>query len=73
MRLAARIRAGGSAPAEAAPQTSNIAPQTVSNSRFIEIVIVTRFAEVVEKWEYRVRLNGADHQWGKDPPKEVVG
>jgi len=22
---------------------------------------------------YRVRLNGADHQWGKDPPKEVVG
>jgi len=20
-----------------------------------------------------VRLNGADHQWGKDPPKEVVG
>ena len=22
---------------------------------------------------YRVRLNGVDHQWGKDPPKEVVG
>jgi hypothetical protein len=22
---------------------------------------------------YRVRLNGEDHQWGKDPPKEVVG
>jgi len=22
---------------------------------------------------YQVRLNGADHQWGKDPPKEVVG
>src|SRR6516225_9950625 len=21
-------------------------------------------------WRYRVRLNGADHQWGKDPPKE---
>jgi len=20
-----------------------------------------------------VRLNGVDHQWGKDPPKEVVG
>jgi len=28
---------------------------------------------LVEKWAYRVRLNGADHQWGKDPPKEVVG
>jgi hypothetical protein len=25
------------------------------------------------KWGYRVRLNGADHQWGKDPLKEVVG
>ena len=25
------------------------------------------------KRHYRVRLNGADHQWGKDPPKEVVG
>ena len=22
---------------------------------------------------YRVRLNSANHQWGKDPPKEVVG
>jgi hypothetical protein len=22
---------------------------------------------------YRVRLNGEDHQWGKDPLKEVVG
>jgi len=28
---------------------------------------------VDEKRGYRVRLNGADHQWGKDPPKEVVG
>jgi hypothetical protein len=28
---------------------------------------------VDEKPAYRVRLNGADHQWGKDPPKEVVG
>jgi hypothetical protein len=27
----------------------------------------------VAKRRYRVRLNGADHQWGKDPPKEVVG
>jgi len=25
------------------------------------------------KWGYRVRLNGKDHQWGKDPLKEVVG
>ena len=25
------------------------------------------------KRRFRVRLNGADHQWGKDPPKEVVG
>jgi hypothetical protein len=25
------------------------------------------------KRRYRVRLNGADHQWGKDPLKEVVG
>jgi hypothetical protein len=22
-------------------------------------------------WDYRVRLNSANHQWGKDPPKEV--
>jgi hypothetical protein len=28
---------------------------------------------VIGKRGYRVRLNGADHQWGKDPPKEVVG
>jgi hypothetical protein len=28
---------------------------------------------VVVKRGYRVRLNGADHQWGKDPLKEVVG
>ena len=27
----------------------------------------------VLKRGYRVRLNGADHQWGKDPHKEVVG
>ena len=27
----------------------------------------------VVKRGFRVRLNGADHQWGKDPPKEVVG
>jgi len=25
------------------------------------------------KLGFRVRLNSADHQWGKDPPKEVVG
>jgi hypothetical protein len=25
------------------------------------------------KRHYRVRLNSANHQWGKDPPKEVVG
>ena len=23
--------------------------------------------------DFSVRPNGADHQWGKDPPKEVVG
>ena len=28
---------------------------------------------VAVKRRYRVRLNGAGHQWGKDPPKEVVG
>jgi hypothetical protein len=28
---------------------------------------------LVEKRGYRVCFNGADHQWGKDPPKEVVG
>jgi len=28
---------------------------------------------VAVKWRYRVRLNGADHQWGKEPLKEVVG
>jgi hypothetical protein len=26
-----------------------------------------------DMWAYRVRLNGEDYQWGKDPPKEVVG
>jgi hypothetical protein len=26
-----------------------------------------------DKWDLGVRLNGADHQWGKDPLKEVVG
>ena len=31
------------------------------------------FPITAEKRRYRVRLNGADHQWGKDPPKEVVG
>jgi hypothetical protein len=30
-------------------------------------------AVLVERRGYRVRLNGEDHQWGKDPPKEVVG
>jgi hypothetical protein len=27
----------------------------------------------IDMWGFWVRLNGADHQWGKDPPKEVVG
>jgi len=31
------------------------------------------FAMAVAKRRYRVRLNSANHQWGKDPPKEVVG
>jgi hypothetical protein len=31
------------------------------------------FIGVAVKWAYRVRLNGEDHQWGKDPLKEVVG
>jgi hypothetical protein len=35
--------------------------------------IAASFRNGVEKRRYRVRLNGADHQWGKDPPKEVVG
>jgi len=26
-----------------------------------------------DMWDFRVRPNGAEHQWGKDPPKEVVG
>ena len=30
-------------------------------------------ADVPSKCGSRVRLNGAGHQWGKDPPKEVVG
>jgi hypothetical protein len=30
-------------------------------------------AIVDERRGYRVRLNSANHQWGKDPPKEVVG
>ena len=34
---------------------------------------VLDYAFAVEKRGFRVRLNGADHQWGKDPPKEVVG
>jgi len=31
------------------------------------------FPKTEEKRRYRVRLNSANHQWGKDPPKEVVG
>jgi hypothetical protein len=34
---------------------------------------VEQFPITARKRRYRVRLNGADHQWGKDPPKEVVG
>jgi hypothetical protein len=34
---------------------------------------IGQFPITVGKRAYRVRLNGADHQWGKDPPKEVVG
>jgi hypothetical protein len=39
------------------------------------IALSTTLAIVVlwTKRRYRVRLNGADHQWGKDPLKEVVG
>ena len=42
------------------------------------IAILVRYPDVVqqvpsERWRFEVRLNGADHQWGKDPPKEVVG
>ena len=31
------------------------------------------FRIAARKRRYRVRLNSANHQWGKDPPKEVVG
>jgi hypothetical protein len=31
------------------------------------------FERLRTKRRFRVRLNGADHQWGKDPLKEVVG
>ena len=31
------------------------------------------FPITARKRHYRVRLNGADHQWGKDPLREVVG
>jgi len=31
------------------------------------------YGSVDDRWDCRVRLNGADHQWGKDPLKEVVG
>jgi hypothetical protein len=35
---------------------------------------VSGLSKVVDKKRgYRVRLNSANHQWGKDPPKEVVG
>src|SRR5215472_6466042 len=33
----------------------------------------SQFSPVVAKRDCWVRLNGADHQWGKNPPKEVVG
>ena len=33
----------------------------------------TRRLLLPRKWGYRVRLNGEDHQWGKDPLTEVVG
>jgi hypothetical protein len=55
-------------------------PQRTSTTTTISFLISrsrrrVRFycPSVVAKWRYRVRLNGADHQWGKDPPKEVVG
>jgi hypothetical protein len=35
---------------------------------------IVGYSEVgLGKRGYRVRLNSANHQWGKDPPKEVVG
>jgi len=51
----------------------------LSRSRFPSInVLGTSIGDLIqpspdEKWHFGVRLNGADHQWGKNPPKEVVG
>jgi hypothetical protein len=48
-------------------QRSRCSVQLVGNPE------VAQFPITVGKRRSRVRLNGADHQWGKDPPKEVVG
>ena len=41
--------------------------------RRLQALLEREGLRVNHKRVYRVRLNGADHQWGKDPPKEVVG
>jgi hypothetical protein len=46
------------------------------NSEFAnsqEILFLEKWPVAVGKRGYRVRLKGVNHQWGKDPPKEVVG
>ena len=56
-----------------APHNNNHTPQGFSRI----MAAAKAFGSVTDienaMWAYRVRLNGADHQWGKDPPKEVVG
>ena len=42
----------------------------VRNAAFFQSVAGPFF---LDKTGCRVRLNSANHQWGKDPPKEVVG
>ena len=56
-------------------------PKTLSANRAKKVLITMistpvrqrQKAIVADRRAYRVRLNGADHQWREDPPKEVVG
>jgi hypothetical protein len=48
-------------------------PRQRLRSNAVEFSDVVRLGSVDDMWGFRVRLNSANHQWGKDPPKEVVG
>ena len=62
------------------PMPSSTIRQVIAHREFIRIAprrdrsAASGFRRIrTDTRRYRVRLNGVDHQWGKDPPKEVVG